>query len=310
MRIDTKSRFVNVAGVQFATKAERNTADAPAIILSELDTAFETLRGHGLNLVVLSEGVEAFGQRVDTAEETDRPGPFLRKYMAFAKTEKCHVAGSVKTTRGGKGYNSIVFIDPKGDVLGVYDKCNLTQPEIEWGMSPGSEAVVVESAIGRLGGVVCFDLNFEWLRFKYRALKPDILCFASMYHGGLTQAFWAYECRSFLVSALPMENCGILDPLGRQLAATTCYSSVARARINLDRAIVHLDFNRDKFPEIERKYRGEVSIQIPPHLGPAIIYSESPKLTALDIVEEFKLEPLDDYMARSLKLNSKKRANF
>jgi len=303
-----KSKFVNAVTVQFETKAERGAESAPGIVLAELDAVFAQLRGHGLNLVAFSEGVEAFGQRLDTAEDVSKPGPFLRKYMAFAKAERCHVAGSLKTSRGGKVYNSIAFVDPKGDILGVYDKCNLTSTELDWGLSPGAAAVVVDCAIGRLGGIVCFDLNFEWLRFQYRALKPDILCFASMYHGGLMQALWAYECRSFFAAALPIENSAILDPLGRTLAATTCYSSVARTRLNLDRAVVHLDFNQDKFPEIERKYRGEVSIQIPPHLGPALLYSESPKRTALDIVEEFKLELLDDYMARSLRINAEQRS--
>jgi len=307
MMVNPESKFVNVATVKFATKAERGAESSAGIVLAELNAVFAQLRGHALNLAVFSEGVEAFGHRLDTAEDVSTPGPFLQKYMSFAKAEQCHVAGSMKTARGGKVYNSIAFVDPKGDVLGVYDKCNLTQWELDWGLSPGEAAVVVDSAIGRLGVVVCFDLNFEGLRFQYRTLKPDILCFASMYHGGLMQAFWAYERRSFFAAALPIENSAILDPLGRVLAATTCYANVAKARLNLDRAVIHLDFNLDKFPEIERKYRDEVSIQIPPHLGPALLYSQSPKRTAMDIVEEFKLEMLDEYMTRSLKLNDEKR---
>ena len=80
-------------------------------------------------------------------------------------------------------------------------------------------------------------------------------------------------------------------------------------RVNLDRAMVHLDLNWPKFPEIERKYGDEVRIDIPPNLGPALIYSESDKRTAMDIVREFGLELLDDYFERSVKMNAANRTS-
>jgi hypothetical protein len=167
--------------------------------------------------------------------------------------------------------------------------------------------VVVDTAIGRLGGAICYDLNFEDIRKQYRALKPDILCFASMYHGGLMQVVWAYECRAFFVSALHFHGTGILDPYGRPVQLTDCYTSVARARVNLDRAMVHLDFNRVHFPAIEKKYRGHIVLDIPANVGSALIYSVSDKVSAMDVVREFKLELLDDYFARALKANAANR---
>ncbi len=68
---------------------------------------------------------------------------------------------------------------------GCYHKVNLTAyGEIPAGLTSGAGPVVVETDIRRLGGIVCFDLNFEEIRRQYRALRPDILCFARMYHGG------------------------------------------------------------------------------------------------------------------------------
>ncbi len=299
------SKFVNIATVQFATKAAESSGKFKSVILAELDEAFASIRGYAVDLAVFCEGVEAYGQGIDDAEDVAKPGPFLRKYLDFAVSEKCHVAGSMKTTRGGKVFNSIAFVSPKGDVLGVYDKSNLTTGELDQGLTPGNGPVVVDSAIGRLGGIVCFDLNFEWLRVGYRALRPDILCFSSMYHGGLVQAMWAYDCRAFLASALQFNGCGIIDPFGRPLKLTDCYSPVARTRVNLDRIMVHLDFNRDKFPEIERKYKEEVVVDIPPNIGPALIYSMTDKRTAQDVAKEFGLEPLDDYLARALRRNGR-----
>ncbi|OGV52865.1 MAG: hypothetical protein A2017_17030 [Lentisphaerae bacterium GWF2_44_16] len=301
------SRFVNVATVLFSTCAERGKKDAKDILLRETKAVLESMKGYGFDLVVFSEGVEAFGQTVDEAEELKNPGPFLKMYMEFAASEKCHVAGSIKIAENGKAHNSIAFIDAEGKALGAYHKNNLTAGEIEMGLNSGGKAVTVDTAIGRIGGIICFDLNFEDIRKQYMKLKPDIMAFASMYHGGLMQAQWAYQCRSFFVSALPFTGGGILDPFGRALALTDCYTSIASARINLDRVMVHLDYNREKFPEIRRKYKGDVIVDIPPNIGPALIYSMTDKRSAMDVVREFGLELMDDYMERSITANKNNR---
>lgn len=297
------ARFVKIASVQFSTEAGRDCPDARQVVLAETSRVLADLRGYGLDLAAFSEGVAAVGQRVEDAEEIESPGPFLRLYQEFAGSEQCHVAGSVKLSEGGRVYNSIAFVGPDGGILGAYHKVNLTVSEIETGLRSGCRGTAVDTAIGRLAGVICFDLNFEAIRMEYRDLRPDIVVFASMYHGGLMQQLWAYECRSFFVSALPFIGGGILNPFGRAVALTDCYSSVAMATVNLDRVIVHLDFNRDRFADIRRKYLDEVDIDIPPNIGSALISSHTDRRTARDIAEEFDLELLDDYLERSSEAN-------
>jgi hypothetical protein len=301
------SRWVKVASVLFTTRAEKGGARARDIVVGETADVLRSLRGYGLDLVVFCEGVESVAQCVVDAEELSRPGPLLQTYMEFAAAEGCHVAGSVKLSENGHVFNSLAFIGPAGEALGAYHKANLTLGEIDEGLSSGAGAVVVDTAIGRLGGAICFDLNFEVLRAEYRALQPDIVAFASMYHGGLMQGLWAYECRGFFVAALPMLGGGILDPFGRPVALTSEYTPVAMASINLDRAMVHLDYNRTRFAEIEREYLGQVVIDVPPHVGPALITSLAPERSALDIVAEFELELLDDYFARAVRANEANR---
>jgi len=301
------AHYVKIASVLFQTEARKGAKDAKPTVLRETAQTLNALQGYGLDLVVFCEGVESFGQQVEDAEEIARPGPFLGLYAAFAESEQCFVAGSVKLRDQGKVYNSIAFVAPDGRASAAYHKNNLTIGELEAGMSSGSGATVVDTPIGRLGGIVCFDLNFESIRKKYRALKPDILAFASMYHGGLMQPLWAYECQSYFVSALPFMGGGILDPFGTPLALTDHYTPVAVATVNLDRAMVHLDYNREKFPDIRRRYLDEVEVRIPPNLGPALIVSHSEKRSAADVVKEFELELLDDYFARSIEANARDR---
>jgi hypothetical protein len=237
----------------------------------------------------------------------DNSGPILEFYREFAKAEQCVVAGSVRLAVDGNIYNSMAFIGPDGEMLAAYHKTNLTVGEIEEGLRSGGGAVVVDSPVGRLGGVICFDLDFETLRDEYIALRPEILTFSTMYQGGLAQALWAYACRSYLVSALPFLGGGIIDPCGRPMQLTDEYNKPAIATINLDYVIVHLDYNREKFPDILRKYNDEIIIDIPAHVGSAMISSRSEDVSAADIVREFELELLDDYFARSKLANARNR---
>lgn len=301
------AQFVNIASVLFALEHLRGRKDARKRILADTAQTLDRACGLGLDLIVFSEGVEALAQTADEAEELASPGPLLRLYMDFAAAEKCHVAGSTKLRVGRHVYNSIAYIGPDGKPLGVYHKTYLPPGESDEGVRPGPGPVCIETAIGRLGGVICFDLNFEALRQQYAALRPDILTYASLFHGGLAQAYWAHSCRAFFVSALQFHGGGILDPLGRPLALTDCYTSVAKTRINLDRVLLHLDYNRTKFLAIERKYRDQVCISVPPNLGSALLYSCSEERSALDIAREFDLILLDDYFRAAADLNARQR---
>jgi len=59
------------------------------------------------------------------------------------------------------------------------------------------------------------------------------------------QAYWAYSRRSHFVGAIASRSTPsqILNPLGQVVASNTNYYDYAVARVNLDCALVHLDFN-------------------------------------------------------------------
>ncbi|WFB36755.1 carbon-nitrogen hydrolase family protein [Kiritimatiellota bacterium B12222] len=302
------SSYVHIAAPIFKTSATRGQFD---VVLGETRTTLQGLRGMGVDLVVMCEGVEAFAQTLDTAETMDDPGPLLNMYQEEAVALNAHIAASVKIREGDRVYNSQVFVSPEGALLGVYHKCNLTVGEIDLGLSPGEKAVTIETSIGRLGGIICFDLNFRWLLEEYKAQLPDILCFGSMYHGSkMVQGMWAFECRSFLAAGLPVYDGGIVTPHGEVIDPTHRENPCAHAHVNLDRALLHYDFNHMKFQEIRLKYGKEVRLEIPPHFATALLYSESSQRTAADICNEFELELLDDYFDRSLKRNATARGSL
>ncbi|NQU43163.1 carbon-nitrogen hydrolase family protein [bacterium] len=306
------ARYVKIAATFFSTTAERGGKESGEIVRRETAERLEALEDLGLDLIVLCEGVEAFGQTPETAEVVGNPGPFLSLYSEHARKMDSWIAASVKLREGDHVYNSLAFIDRQGAIAGVYHKTFLTETELNGGLTPGPGPRVFETEIGRLGGAICFDLNYHPLRMGYKPLRPDILCFASMYHGGLMQQMWAYDCRACFVAALPFIGGGILDPFGRSVEENHCYTQgtpfrAAIGRVNLDRAMVHLDRNRGKFPDILRKYKDEIEISIPANVGPALILSLSDRISAQDVVKEFQLQLLDDYFEESIEANQAAR---
>lgn len=290
------AKYATIAGIHFQIDAERGKPDSQEKVLQQFKEATDHLEGTGLDLLLTCEGMEAIGQTHAMAESPERPGPLYDAYRGFALRNRCTVAGSIKLADQGKVYNAIVFIGPDGNCLGDYRKAYPTPCEEKGGITRGPGARVVDTPAGRLGGVICFDLNFDALRDQYRDLRPDILVFSSMFHGDHLQPNWAYQCRSFLLTACKDNSSDILDPMGRNLASVNYHGRIVRSRVNLDRFLMHQDHNMEHFADIRRKYQSEVTIEINPKLGCALLYSESPDRTASQIAAEFNLVSLDSYL--------------
>jgi len=292
------ARFINIATIHFQVSEQGN--DPQHTALAQFKEAESRLDGTGVDLVVTCEGMESVGQTMAQAESAKKPGPMFSAYRNFAMRNKCTIAGSIKLEDDGKIYNALVYIGPDGELLGDYRKTFPTQGELKDGHSAGNGATVVNTPAGRLGGVICFDLNFDELRDAYRKLRPDVLCFSSMFHGGHLQQNWAYQCRCYFASACKDNTSDIVDPHGRILNSTNFYNRIAWARVNLDRFYMHQDGNNTSFPDIRRKYGNKVLIDTAPDLGTAVMYSLADEISAPEIAREFGLVGIDDYLAASM----------
>jgi hypothetical protein len=70
--------------------------------------------------------------------------------------------------------------------------------------------------------------------------------------------------------------------------------------VNLDCRLAHLDYNWQRLRALKSKYGPHIKITDPGFLGCVLISSEDQKTTVDEMVSEFKVELLDDYMARAL----------
>jgi hypothetical protein len=230
-----------------------------------------------------------------------RKNQVIDYFSSVAKKNNCYIAfGMKREEKEGLWRNSCVVIDRKGGITGIYNKNFPTIMEMESGIKACNEAQVITCDFGRIAIAICFDLNFDELRTHYAKEKPDLIIFSSMYHGGIVQGNWAYSCRSYFVGSVYRQNPSeIRNPMGEVVASSTNYFDFAIARINLDCQLVHLDYNRDKLTALKEKYGRSVTISDPGELASVLVTSEDSKTTVDQMIKEFNIEKLDDYLTRA-----------
>ena len=109
------------------------------------------------------------------AEPVD--GPTISEWVALAAEKNLIIVGGfAETGANGEIHNSAVLVDSSG-VRACYRKAHLWNTEKADLFTPGSGVPpVVDTAVGRIGVMVCYDLEFpEWVRTA--ALEgAELLC--------------------------------------------------------------------------------------------------------------------------------------
>lgn len=305
------SRYVKIATVSLSPiyAYERNLPDGATMTDRVLDLLQREIRPVLLDkpdLVVLPEYCDLLygGSIADSArlclENGDRVLAFLQ---AMARESHCYITYPTRMVLpDGTARNTVRMIDREGKVIGTYHKNYVMVTETQnSNILCGRDIPVFSCDFGRVCPIVCFDLNFEENRKRIQKLKPDITVFCSRFHGSFMENFFAYDTRSYFVSALANLPSQILSPLGEKLAGTTNYFNYVTARINLDYAVCHLDFNCDKLRMAKEKYGDQIKIHDPGFLGAVLLTSETTQFSVQRVLQEFDIEQVDDYMARSRK---------
>ena len=294
-----------------AAPLEVCTDRKPEEILTQM---FEYLQGKFEQVLPDKPDVIVLPELCDTPENlpTDklfeyydcRKDRILDFFSEKAKSHNCYIFyGTARQIPDGTYRNSCVVLDRKGATAGIYDKNHVMISETEdTNIHCGNNANLIECDFGKVGCAICFDINFDQLRMQYVKAKPDLIVFPSMFHGGLAQAFWAYSCRCHFVSAvgIPELLSQIRNPHGTVIASSTNYFDHVTATINLDCSLVHLDFNLEKLTALKAKYGTDVEISDPGEIGSVLVTSDIDNITIQKMLNEFKIEPLDDYLERSL----------
>jgi predicted amidohydrolase len=135
----------------------------------------EEAAGMGADLVVFPEygamevagtmGDAVAGDLAASLEAVAREMPRLEAHcVGLARRLGIHIlapSGPVRRN-DGRCANAASLIAPSGRV-GVQEKLILTPFELNWGIAPGAGLQVFETALGRIGVLVCYDCEFPLL---------------------------------------------------------------------------------------------------------------------------------------------------
>jgi predicted amidohydrolase len=97
-----------------------------------------------------------------------------------------------------RSFNTSVLFGPDGDRLAVYRKIHLFDVDVPGGVrfresetvAPGEEVVVADTALGRIGMSVCYDLRFGELYRALVARGTEILAVPSAFTATTGRAHW------------------------------------------------------------------------------------------------------------------------
>jgi len=301
------SRYVKVSVISinpFFAKDKPENKTLTEYIENMISESINQVLADKPDLIVLPEYCDGLygGTKDESLKLYEEKGDSILKMLKKkARENNCYISYPAQIRLAdGTARNTVSMIDRSGEILGIYHKNYVVISETEdFDVLCGKDIPVFECDFGKICPIICFDLQFEETRKRIKELKPDITMFNSHYHGSFLQNFFAFETRSYFVSAICNNESSILSPLGEKIAKTTNYFNRVTCKINLDYAVCHLDYNIEKFKLAREKYGDKISIHIPENLGSALLTSETDEFTIKDVIKEFEIELLDDYIKRS-----------
>jgi deaminated glutathione amidase len=237
--------FVATA-VQIAPTPGALTPEAvKANLASCVDHLHRCVDATGADLVVLPEAVTTgFTPGVDPERLWDLvselPGPVSEHIQEAARQLGVHVVFGTyeRGPERGTVYNTAAIVGPTGEILGAYRKTHLFSGEDRAGggwVTPGDEAVVVETDLARIGLIICFDGDYPELSRIEAVMGAEVICRPSALLRSadiweLTNRTRAYDNHVFVVAA----NATGIDPagvlyFGNSMIVTPIAEVVARA---------------------------------------------------------------------------------
>lgn len=300
-------RAFTAAALQLAPLPGPLTAESVAANLAKAAAWVERcVEATGAELVVLPESASTgFTPGVGPEQLWDLvsevPGPVTAPLQEVAARLGVHLVWGTyeRGPERGTVYNAAVLIGPDGAVLGVYRKthpfCTETTARGGW-VTPGDEIVVVDTDLGRIGMVICFDGDYpELVRIQAVqgaeiVVRPSaLLRSADIWE--LTTRARAYDNHVFVVAAnatgvdpagvLYFGNSLVVTPIAEVVARAATHECWVSARLDPDTAMASLtpgssipqvfDHLADRNVELYRRYADDLlrpAATSFPHQGP------------------------------------------
>jgi len=237
------------------------------------------------------------------------PGVVTQRLAAWAREHSSYVIFGLKTKKGDLVYNSAILLDRQGQVVGQYNKAHPTEGELKDGTTPGEDAgpPVFKTDFGTIGIQICFDVNWRdgWRHLKEQGAQ--IVFWPSAYPAARQLPALALVNEVYVVSAVNAGPAHIFDITGETLGTTGKYQEWAGAALPLGKRLFETDYNAPKAKEIQQKYGSRVDVTWYHDSDWITIASLDPNLSTEDLIQQYGLIPLDDYIARSTREQNQSR---
>jgi len=234
-------------------------------------------------------------------------GPTIAAMTAKARQHRLYIVCPMGTIDAeGRRRNSSVLIGRDGTILGIYDKYFPTHGELDLGVVPGSETSVFKTDLGRVGLCICFDLNYWEVGAGLCENRAELVIWSSMWDGARMLSKWAIEF-GFAMGGVCSGRSTFVDVCGRELLSIRRdisdaggRSPVVTATLDLDRRLLHHDFNIERLKPLFAKY-GPTSVYAEWKSEECLLIlgSELPGISTDELIAEFSLEPMREYLARA-----------
>ena len=191
-------------------KLQDRTADAAgrgarlAVFPEAFVSAYPKGLGFGARMGSRSaEGREEFRRYFDSSIAV--PGPATEAIGAAARRHHLFLVVGVIERDGGTLYCTALFFGPDGTLRGTHRKLMPTALErLVWGHGDGSTLTVLETEIGRMGAVLCWENYMPLLRMAMYAQGVQLYCAPTVDDRDTwlpTMRHIALEGRCFVLSA-------------------------------------------------------------------------------------------------------------
>jgi predicted amidohydrolase len=190
------------------------------------------------DVVCLGEGITVCGTGRTYAEVAEPiPGPSTKFLGELAAKHHFYIVAGLYERADKAVYNTAVLLDRDGKLAGRYHKVCIPREEVDGGIMPGSEYPVLDADFGRLGLMICWDLQFPEVARELAARGAEVILMP-IWGGDETLArARAIENQCFLVASGYDFKTAIYGKKGEPLAAAAADPEVLVVEVDLGRRV-------------------------------------------------------------------------
>jgi predicted amidohydrolase len=175
----------------------------------------------GARLVVLPE-IFLYPYELNLMKEiADEQEETLQQFKALAKQQHIFLCTGSLPEKNTEGiFNTSYLVDPAGEVILKYSKCHLFDIHLPHlvvqesaAFKPGKELALVETPLGKIGLLICYDIRFPEMARKLALSGVEILLVPAAFNTITGPAHWhvnfrarAFENQLYVAAASPARN--------------------------------------------------------------------------------------------------------